>query len=255
MNVRRYRGKLLVKPSKAAMRRYRSRLAAELRSLRGANAQAVVSRLNPIIRGWSAYYRTVVSSRAFCALDNYVWQLTYKWAKHSHPNKPTRWVVQRYFGEFYKSRRDKWVFGDRDSGVYLQKHAWTKIVRHQMVPGRASPDDPALADYWARRRQRSQAPLGGVSQRLLKAQGGRCPTCGGLLLYAGQEPQSPDEWEQWLAATRKAVRKEALAAEEGPGKQDEPAAIRLVHAWCQRRNKPREPGRAPCSAYEPLGLA
>ena len=211
-NVRRYWGKLLVKPSKAAVRRYRRRLAAEMRSLRGANAQAVVSRLNPIIRGWSAYYRTVVSSEVFSDLDHYVWRLTYKWAKHSHPNKPTSWTVQRYFGEFCKSRRDKWVFGDRDSGAYLQKHAWTKIVRHQMVPGQASPDDPALTDYWARRRQRNQPPLGGVSLCLLKAQRGRCPTCGGLMLYAGQEPQSPNEWEQWLAATRKAVRKEALAA-------------------------------------------
>jgi RNA-directed DNA polymerase len=238
-NVRRYRGKLLVKPSKAALRRHRRRLAAEVRSLRGANAAAVISRLNPIIRGWSAYYRTVVSSQVFSGLDDYVWKLTYKWAKHGHPHKPKSWVVQRYFGQFCKSRRAKWVFGDRDSGAYLQKHTWTKIVRHQMVPGRASPDDPSLADYWARRRQRSQPPLGSVSMRLLKAQHGRCPTCGGLLLYAGQEPQSPNEWEQWLAATRKAVRKEALAAEQGPGKQDEFVAIHLVHAWCQRRNKPR----------------
>jgi RNA-directed DNA polymerase len=57
-NVRRYRGKLLIKPSKAALRRIRERLAAEMKALRGANAKAVLQRLNPIIRGWSAYYRT-----------------------------------------------------------------------------------------------------------------------------------------------------------------------------------------------------
>ena len=62
-----------------------------------------------------------------------MWKLTYKWAKHSHPNKSKRWVVHRYFGTFNKSRRDRWVFGDRDSGAYLLKYAWTKIVRHQMV--------------------------------------------------------------------------------------------------------------------------
>ena len=33
-----------------------------MRSLRGTNAQAVIKRLNPIIRGWAAYYRTQVSS-------------------------------------------------------------------------------------------------------------------------------------------------------------------------------------------------
>ena len=68
-NVRRYRGKLLIKPSKAAVRRHRERLAAEMLALRGSNAKAVIQRLNPIIRGWSAYYRTVVSSRAFASLE------------------------------------------------------------------------------------------------------------------------------------------------------------------------------------------
>lgn len=56
--------------------------------LRGANAGAVLKKINPIVRGWSAYYRTVVSSEIFTALDNHMWKLAYKWAKHSHPNKP-----------------------------------------------------------------------------------------------------------------------------------------------------------------------
>src|SRR5271155_471036 len=86
-NVRRYRDKLLIKPSKAAVRRLRERLAAEMKALRGANALAVISRLNPVIRGWSAYYRTVVSSEVFSRLDNYMWSLTYKWAHYSHPKK------------------------------------------------------------------------------------------------------------------------------------------------------------------------
>ena len=54
-----------------------------MKALRGANAPAVLKRLNPIIRGWSAYYRTVVSSQLFARLDNYMWVLTYKWAKYT----------------------------------------------------------------------------------------------------------------------------------------------------------------------------
>jgi hypothetical protein len=38
-NVRRYRGKLLIKPSKAAVKRARARLSAEMKGLRGHNAQ------------------------------------------------------------------------------------------------------------------------------------------------------------------------------------------------------------------------
>jgi RNA-directed DNA polymerase len=57
-NVRRYRnGKLLIKPGTTAVKRIRKRLATEMRALRGSNAAAVIARLNPIIRGWAAYYR------------------------------------------------------------------------------------------------------------------------------------------------------------------------------------------------------
>jgi hypothetical protein len=116
-NVRRYRAKLLIKPSPAAVRRLRNRLGAEMRTLRGSNATAVIATLNPIIRGWAAYYRGVVSSRIFSALDTYLWRLTYKWAKISHRNKSKKWVTARYFGKFNKFRNDHWVFGDRDSGA------------------------------------------------------------------------------------------------------------------------------------------
>lgn len=72
-NVRRYpNGKLLIKPSEGAVKRVRNRLAAELKALHGANAQAVITTLNPIIRGWAAYYRTVVSKEIFSSLDHYL---------------------------------------------------------------------------------------------------------------------------------------------------------------------------------------
>ena len=80
----------------------------------------------------------------FHALDQYLWHLTYKWARRSHRNKSKSWVVDRYFGRFNKFRSDRWVFGDRDSGAYLVRFSWTDIVRHTLVQGGASPDDPAL---------------------------------------------------------------------------------------------------------------
>jgi RNA-directed DNA polymerase len=75
-NVRRYRGKLLIKPSKTAVKRIKARLSAEMKALRGHNAQMVLIRLNPIIRGWSAYYRHCVSARVFNELDWHMWKLT-----------------------------------------------------------------------------------------------------------------------------------------------------------------------------------
>jgi RNA-directed DNA polymerase len=253
-NVRRYRGTLLIKPSKAALRRIRERLRTELRSLRGSNAAAVIARLNPIVRGWATYYRTVVSSETFAALDHYVWKLTYKWAKHGHPNKPTRWIINRYFGPFNKSRRDRWVFGDRYSGSYLLKFAWTRIVRHQMVTGTASTDDPALTTYWADRRRKASTRLGmdRTRLRLLQTQHGRCPLCGKLLLAADHPPQTPQEWERWLATTRKAITKNSIAL-QADGTPDE-SQPRLIHTRCHRHN-PNGSHPALLPASQPQRLA
>jgi hypothetical protein len=62
-------GKLLTKPCKAAVQRVRRWLAAEVKALHGANAQAMINKLNPVIRGWAAYYRAGVSKEIFSSLD------------------------------------------------------------------------------------------------------------------------------------------------------------------------------------------
>jgi RNA-directed DNA polymerase len=239
-NVRRYNRKLLIKPSKAAVRRLRERLAAEMRILRGGNAMAVIATLNPLIRGWAAYYRGVVSSKLFSWLDSYLWKLLYKWATRRHRNKPKRWIVGRYFGKFNKFRNDRWVFGDRDSGAYLVKFSWTAIQRHVLVTGAASPDDPALARYWATRRNKVKPPLSNYTLRLLARQAGLCPLCGDHLLTADQPPNSPEQWERWwLHVTRRAIAASYLVHHGRPS----PAAddqTRLVHASCQRGLQARQ---------------
>jgi len=145
-NIRRYpNGKLLTKPGAKAIKRFRERLAKEFRALRGASVAAVLAKIVPITRGWIAHHQTGVSARVFAALTDYLWRLTYKWACRSHRNKPKSWIVGRYYRRYCKFRADKWVFGDPVTGAYLPKPSWTEIVRHTMVKGGASPDDPALA--------------------------------------------------------------------------------------------------------------
>ena len=250
VNVCRYRnGKLLIKPSPAAVKRVRKRLAVEVRALRGSNAAAVIARLNPIIRGWAAYYRGVVSSKVFNSLDSYVWRLVYKWAKHTHPNKPKTWIVQRYFGRFSKARSDRWIFGNR-AGVdergnvpHLVKFSWTDIVRHQMVAGAASTDDPDLTDYWATRRRRVKPPLDSYNLRLLTRQDGRCPLCGDHLLTEDQLPQSPRDWERWwLSTARKAIAVEHLLHQDRISRPDA-KRTRLIHASCRRGIQLRRRGK------------
>jgi RNA-directed DNA polymerase len=229
--ARRRNGKLIIKPSKAAVKRVRHRLAVEFRALRGTNPAAVLAKINPIVRGWANYYRGAASSIVFAALDVHLWRLTYKWACHGHPHKPKRWIINRYFGRYNTARQDRWVFGDRTSGAYLPKFAWTKIVRHSLVRGDASPDDPAQAGYWADRRRKTKPLLDRRTLHLLRRQNGTCPICGHLLLHADREPQSPHEWEQWHRTTRRAITEQHIIA-HGTGLPDE---TRLVHATCHRR--------------------
>jgi RNA-directed DNA polymerase len=254
-NVRRYRSKLLIKPSKAAIRRVRERLAVEMRRLRGSNADAVIATLNPIIRGWAAYYRGVVSSKVFHTLDYQMWKLTYKWATWRHNNKPKPWIVDRYFGKHNKFRNDQWVFGNPDNNTYLVKFSWTDIVRHVMVTGAASPDDPALTDYWAKRRHKVKPPLDNYTLRLLTRQEARCPLCGDHLLAADQPPQSPHDWERWwLKVTRKAIAVDYLVHHGRPGRPDNDQT-RLVHASCHRGLRARQRGTPAQPTCTPSRLA
>ncbi|GLY99816.1 group II intron reverse transcriptase/maturase [Actinoplanes sp. NBRC 103695] len=238
-NVRLYKeSKVLIKPSPAAVTRFRRRLRTELRNLRGTSADELITKLNPILRGWAAYYRNGVSKRTFNAIDDYLWWATYRWACYRHPNKPKKWITKRYFGSFGLSRRVNWVFGDQVTGRYLIKVVWTPIVRHVMVQGNASPDDPAQADYWARRRKKGTLPLSRDYLRMLQHQRGRCPLCNGYLLLSDTEPQHPDEWAQWIAGVNRAVRASAITHRAKPSAgHDRRAPNReLIHARCARRS-------------------
>ena len=254
-NVRRYHRKLLIKPSKAAITRVRERLAAETRKLRGTNAVAVITALSPVVRGWAACYRTVVSSEVLSSLDTYVRSLLYKRARWRHQNKPGRWVVARYSGKFSKFRNDHRASGDRDSGGYLVKFSWTGIERHVPVTGAASPDDPALASYWAERRKKVKPPLDRYTLRLLARQAGLCPICGDRLLYAEQPPQAPGQWEQWwLHVTRRAIAASYLVHDGRPGPPDGDQT-RLVHASCQRWPQARQRRKPALQPATPSRLA
>jgi RNA-directed DNA polymerase len=115
-----------------------------------------------------------------------------------------------------------------------------------MVRGTASPDDPALADYWAERRRKTPLPIDKTSRWLLKAQDGQCPICRDALLPNDDQPRTPQEWERWLATTRKTVAK-VITRDGATSDDDEP---RLVHVRCRDRGGP-----ALLPAYEPEGLA
>lgn len=174
---------ILVKPSKNARKRYRKKLKDAVLRLRGAPPETIVRTLNPIIRGWTNYYASQVSSRVFSSMDYYLWILLWKWARRRHGNKGRTWIANRYWGRHAPWRRDRWVFGGKanDGPVtyYLLKHAWTPIRRHTLLRGAASPDNPEQERYWRQRRRKDteRKPLG-IHRTLGLLQKSLCPHCG-----------------------------------------------------------------------------
>jgi RNA-directed DNA polymerase len=248
--------KIIIKPSKDAVRRIRERLRAEVKALNGANAAAVLKKLTPIVRGWATYYRGAVSKAIFTSLDNYIWKLTYKWARRSHPNKPKDWVVKRYFGRFNRSRADNWVFGDRVSGAYLYKSAWTPIVRHVRVKGAASMDDPSLQDYWTNRRRKQAPPaMDKTSLNLAFRQQGLCPLCDGTLITGAEyEPDNPRAWIEWFEAIARRLHKHHFAYRRNGGGDDK-TNLQLVHADCHRQHHEADDRRTGRKSGRPQGSA
>jgi len=124
------------------------------------------------------------------------------------------------------------VFGDRTSGAFMHKFSWTNIVRHQIVKHEASPDDPALGEYWAWRRRKAPLPINHTALRLHKVQDGRCTICKSTLIAVEDRPQTPREWETWLATTRKTI---DVIWDTGAPDKAEP---RLIHRPCRPIRQP-----------------
>jgi RNA-directed DNA polymerase len=193
-NVRHYpcpqtaksRHKLRITPSKKAVLGIVAELREAWLALRGHRIEAVLWKLNPIIRGWANYYRRVVSSQAFRKLDDWMFRRAYRYAKHTHPEKSWGWRRKRYWGPWNKERDDRWVFGDKRTGRYLLKFSWFKIERHELVRGTSSPDDPDLRGYWWERQKVNAKHLSAGDIDMANDQGWVCRLCG-MDLLNGEE--------------------------------------------------------------------
>jgi len=174
--------KLLIRPSKKAVNGLRERLREAWQELHGHSLNAVLWRLNPVIRGWANYFRTAVASETFQKLDDWMFCRAARYARRAHPRKPNWWLQGRYWGKLNPERNDHWVFGDKRTGRYLLKFRWFKIERHTLVRGTAAPDDPSLREYWWARQKVNTRHLTLGEVALAEHQDWACPICGMALI-------------------------------------------------------------------------
>jgi RNA-directed DNA polymerase len=127
-NFRKYDGKLLIKPSKKAVATITRTIGDIIRGAKSVSQIDLIEKLNPIIRGWALYHRSVVASRTFSRLDSIVWDLLWSWAKRRHPDKGHQWIARKYWHSIDNSN---WVFTTFSST--LKRFSDTKIRRHVLV--------------------------------------------------------------------------------------------------------------------------
>ena len=56
----------------------------------------LLHRLNPVLRGWCAYFRHGVSSRTFNYLRAYTWRRVTIWLRAKHHGRDWRWLRRHY---------------------------------------------------------------------------------------------------------------------------------------------------------------
>jgi len=172
--TRTYRGqpgfKTLITPAMKGVKRHTEKVRGIVHQHRGAPQTALITRLNPVIRGWTNYYHTCVAKDTFNKMDKLMFKKVMGWAAYRHPNRGYRWRYRRY----WRRRGLRMVFSD---GTHTLNHyAEARIVRHVKVRGEKSPYDGDWV-YWGARLGRDPTRPGRVI-RLLKQQQGRCGSCG-----------------------------------------------------------------------------
>lgn len=218
-NVRKYNGKLLIKPSNKNVKAFLGKVREVLTRHKMAPAWLIVQWLNPKIRGWANYHRHVVSSETFSYVDHRIWQMLWRWARRRHSNKPRHWVAKKYFG---RVGGREWVFGGpKPDGMmhHLLLASQVSIKRHVKVKGDANPYDQSQEQYFEKRQleRLKENRLWFSKLRLIwERQKHRCPLC-------GQPFRDDDDWDLHHIAYRT----------RGGG--DEAENLMMLHPNCHRQ--------------------
>jgi hypothetical protein len=91
-NVRKYSGKLLIKPAKKNVQTYRRKIRKIIKDNRTAKQENVIKLLNPVIRGWANYHQNQVAKETFSKVDH----LTSAARQESRSSRPREFPPQAH---------------------------------------------------------------------------------------------------------------------------------------------------------------
>jgi len=164
-HIRKYRGLLLITPSKKNTHAFLAKVRTIIRENRSAPALRLIDALNPVIRGWANYHRHVSAARTFAKMDHMIWKALWFWAKRRHRGKANRWIARKYW---LRVGRRAWVFAVAETKrasdgkvvcYRLVNPIDIKIRRHVKIRADANPFDPGWRGYFeTRARLKAERP-------------------------------------------------------------------------------------------------
>jgi RNA-directed DNA polymerase len=153
-NIRKYSGKLLIKPSAKSQKKITEKLHEVIFGNKSASQCLLIEMLNPVITGWGNYFRHAVSKEVFAKIDHILVGQLKRWAFRRHCKKSKTWVLLKYFKSVNKR---KWVFTDTFEFegakivVTFKKMADIPIIRHVKIKKDANPFDSQWDAYFENR--------------------------------------------------------------------------------------------------------
>jgi RNA-directed DNA polymerase len=187
-NVRKYPSqgklKLLIKPSEKNIHSFLEGIRKVIRKARSITQAAIIRQLNPKIRGWANFHRSVVSKEVFKKIDQQIWQLLFHWAKRRHPKKNTQWVLHEYYKRIKEVNYRFSGFETQKDGTLkeftLLMMSHTPIRRHVKILQPAHPYDDRYDEYFEKRtsaKWKNNSNRMAVMTKINSFQGGKCPCC------------------------------------------------------------------------------
>ena len=154
-NVRKYRSKLLIKPSKSSIKSFLDIIRKEIKAGIALPTATLLGLLNRKLMGWVNYYRHVVAKAVFSKIDAVIFRALYRMIRRKHSRKSAGWLCRKYYGSRGLRR---WIFHAVyrvKSGeiriISLKQASATPIRRHRQIRSAADPYDVEYFDYFKER--------------------------------------------------------------------------------------------------------
>lgn len=146
----------------------------------------IITHLNPILRGWAEYYRTVSSRDAFRKISEHTFRSLQRWVYRKHGKSKRRENLAKYFKTVKtKTSINHWVFSgvnERNEPITLFQIGNTNFKKHTMI-SLEKPKNPFLIEDAAYFRDRiKKQTLNTViydkrKKKIILNQQGKCLRC------------------------------------------------------------------------------